>query len=137
MSTVDDLGLDHADCRFSSGYADLELTAGQGELDQFGYWDIPCPSCVAKVMSDQPLPKKEVKEEPRLIPNFISGTSGDEADQLSEAVSAFLAQRGVSDIMAMPTAIRLIIAFRAYQNSGLEGAKKALQVQRKSTVEWG
>lgn len=49
--TVDQLNLDHKDCKFSSGLDDL-MTAGQGYLDPHGKWEIPCYEC-AKKMQDK------------------------------------------------------------------------------------
>jgi hypothetical protein len=36
--------LDHRLCYWSTGIHD-GLTVGQGELDSYGYWDVPCPVC--------------------------------------------------------------------------------------------
>lgn len=52
--------LDHSKCQFSTG-ADGELTAGQGELSYWGYFEIPCPECVARLTKEM-----EVKH-PHLI----------------------------------------------------------------------
>jgi hypothetical protein len=46
--TVTQRGLDHRDCNFSTGICD-EITAGQGERDEHGYFAIDCPECAAKM----------------------------------------------------------------------------------------
>ena len=50
LATVDDLGLDHAKCQYSTGIDD-SLTAGQGHLDSCGFWQVPCPTCAAQLSS--------------------------------------------------------------------------------------
>jgi hypothetical protein len=35
---------DHTKCNFSTGI-DEQLTAGQGKLDENGFWEFPCPEC--------------------------------------------------------------------------------------------
>lgn len=37
----------HTKCRASTGICD-NITAGQGKLDENGYWEIPCPECALK-----------------------------------------------------------------------------------------
>lgn len=49
MKTVSELGRDHDLCTFSTGIADGELTAGQGKLNEFGYFAIPCPECAGRM----------------------------------------------------------------------------------------
>lgn len=48
LKTVDDLGLPHSACSFSTDIAD-GLSAGQGKLDGYGFFEIPCPVCVERV----------------------------------------------------------------------------------------
>lgn len=40
--------MDHSKCSISTGI-DGSLTAGQGKLDQNGYWQFPCDECRLKV----------------------------------------------------------------------------------------
>ena len=47
MKTVSELGRDHSLCIFSTGICG-SLTAGQGKLDDMGYFAIPCPECAAR-----------------------------------------------------------------------------------------
>lgn len=35
----------HRDCGISTGYVSEELTFGRGQLDDYGYWEIPCAAC--------------------------------------------------------------------------------------------
>jgi len=39
--------IDHSKCRASTGIDDT-ITAGQGKLDENGFWEIPCPECELK-----------------------------------------------------------------------------------------
>lgn len=39
--------LDHSKCRVSTGIDD-RLTAGQGKLDDMGFWEFPCEPCRAR-----------------------------------------------------------------------------------------
>lgn len=61
---------DHSKCQFSTGICGT-LTAGQGKLDDNGYWELPCPECVAKF--ELPLQKLEpvVKESSLTISNSL------------------------------------------------------------------
>ncbi len=43
----------HADCGASSGICD-ELTFGRGELDDHGYWEIPCRACAEAFEREHP-----------------------------------------------------------------------------------
>jgi len=58
----------HHDCRISSAMDD-SLTFGRGELDDYGYWEIPCPVCARAWEKDHPEDgpcwpyTKEVREE--------------------------------------------------------------------------
>lgn len=45
--------MDHTKCRFSTGIHD-GLTVGQGELDFYGYWEIPCYECARKYEKEHP-----------------------------------------------------------------------------------
>lgn len=40
--------LNHDLCRFSTG-ASYEVTAGQGELDYWGYFEYPCKKCAKEM----------------------------------------------------------------------------------------
>lgn len=42
--TVDQLGLDHNNCKFSTDITDT-LSAGQGKLDNNGFWEFNCQPC--------------------------------------------------------------------------------------------
>jgi len=44
---------DHSKCCFSTGIHE-GLTVGQGELDQYGYWERPCPTCARKEEKNYP-----------------------------------------------------------------------------------
>lgn len=48
---------DHTKCRFSTGI-DEQLTAGQGKLDENGFWQFPCPDCEDRLNAQlcQPVP---------------------------------------------------------------------------------
>lgn len=35
----------HTGCSISTGYVYEELTFGRGQLDDYGYWEIPCGPC--------------------------------------------------------------------------------------------
>ncbi len=35
----------HKDCKVSTSIDDITLTFGRGELDDFGFWEIPCEIC--------------------------------------------------------------------------------------------
>lgn len=35
---------DHSKCKFSTGIHE-GITAGQGELDIYGFWEFPCEQC--------------------------------------------------------------------------------------------
>jgi len=39
--------VDHSKCCFSTGICG-SITAGQGKLDENGYWEFPCPECAIK-----------------------------------------------------------------------------------------
>lgn len=41
------MNLDHSKCRASTGI-DETITAGQGKLDENGFWEIPCPECALR-----------------------------------------------------------------------------------------
>lgn len=43
----------HEDCSTSSGFSD-ELTFGRGELDDYGYWEIPCRPCAEAFERENP-----------------------------------------------------------------------------------
>ncbi len=45
--TVSERGLPHDRCFYSTGI-DGGITAGQGRLDESGYFAIPCPECAEK-----------------------------------------------------------------------------------------
>jgi hypothetical protein len=38
-------GCGDEDCGVSTGIVDEELTFGSGELDEHGYWELPCAKC--------------------------------------------------------------------------------------------
>jgi hypothetical protein len=40
---------DHSKCKFSTGI-DGGLTAGQGKLDEYGFWEIACPKCLKEML---------------------------------------------------------------------------------------
>jgi hypothetical protein len=46
--TVTNLELDHKDCQFSTDIND-EVTSGQGECNDMGYFSIPCFECASKM----------------------------------------------------------------------------------------
>lgn len=52
--------MDHSKCMFSTGI-DESLTAGQGKLDEMGFWEIPCEKC--KKEMEEKLSKKETNPE--------------------------------------------------------------------------
>lgn len=41
------MNIDHSKCCFSTGICG-NITAGQGKLDDNGYWEIPCYECIRK-----------------------------------------------------------------------------------------
>lgn len=44
---------DHYKCRWSTGVHD-HLTVGQGELDEYGFWERPCSICARKHEAEHP-----------------------------------------------------------------------------------
>ena len=46
--TVDEAGLPHSQCQISTGICE-SITAGQGKLDDMGYFAFPCPACAARM----------------------------------------------------------------------------------------
>lgn len=42
------------DCAVSTSIDDVTLTFGGGDLDQFGYWEIPCAICAEAYQKDHP-----------------------------------------------------------------------------------
>jgi hypothetical protein len=42
---------DHSKCKFSTGIHD-GITAGQGKLDFYGFWEFPCPECATKAQKE-------------------------------------------------------------------------------------
>ena len=48
----------YMDCSTSTAIDEVTLTFGRGDLDEHGYWEIPCPTCAAayqKDFQDQPV----------------------------------------------------------------------------------
>lgn len=44
----------HADCGRSTSIDDVTLTFGRGELDEHGFWEIPCGPCARAYEADHP-----------------------------------------------------------------------------------
>jgi hypothetical protein len=44
----------HASCGISTSIDDVTLTFGRGDLDEFGYWKIPCAICAEAWQKDHP-----------------------------------------------------------------------------------
>lgn len=60
----------HDDCGTSSGLAD-ELTFGRGELDDSGYWEIPCRPCAEAFEREHPGTAKQYGVwPPTSVPRF-------------------------------------------------------------------
>lgn len=51
MKTVQQLGLGHSECNFSTSIGEY-LTAGQGKLDNCGHFEIECPECADRVQEE-------------------------------------------------------------------------------------
>jgi hypothetical protein len=43
-----------ADCSTSTSIDDVTLTFGRGDLDEYGYWEIPCGICAEAYQKDFP-----------------------------------------------------------------------------------
>lgn len=41
-------------CSVSTGYDDMTLTFGRGDLDDYGYWEKPCLTCAAAHQKEYP-----------------------------------------------------------------------------------
>jgi hypothetical protein len=44
---------DHSKCCWSTGIHDC-LTVGRGKLDEYGFWEIPCPTCARRYEAENP-----------------------------------------------------------------------------------
>ena len=44
----------HSDCRISTSIDEVTLTFGRGELDEWGFWKIPCGICARAWEADNP-----------------------------------------------------------------------------------
>lgn len=44
----------HSDCGRSTSIDDVTLTFGRGELDEHGFWEIPCSICARAYEADHP-----------------------------------------------------------------------------------
>lgn len=60
---MDKVITDHSKCRFSTGICG-GLTAGQGKLDIYGYWEMPCPICLTEMLEKIGIEDNEVVGEP-------------------------------------------------------------------------
>ncbi len=58
----------HVDCGVSSGISE-ELTFGRGELDDHGYWEIPCRACAEAFERECPDMVKEYGTWPKVAVN--------------------------------------------------------------------
>lgn len=68
MTTKKKNACGHADCGVSSGISD-ELTFGRGELDDNGYWEIPCRACAENFEREHPGTAKQYGIWPKIAVN--------------------------------------------------------------------